>query len=85
MLFAAIVGLALGVATLLRAQRARALTLYGVLAISVGVFQLARFLEGLFPFSDATIVGRVMMGVSIVTGAILPVAALSFFLEFLNF
>ena len=85
MLFAAIVGLALGVATLLRAQRARALTLYGVLAISVGVFQLARFLEGLFPFADATIVGRVMMGVSIVTGAILPVAALSFFLEFLNF
>ncbi len=84
-LLAAIVGLALGVAMLLRAHRARALTLYGVFAISVGVFHLARFLENVFPFSEGTIVGRVMMGVSIVTGAILPSTALSFFLEFLNF
>ncbi len=84
-LLAAIVGLALGVATLLRGQRARALTLYGVFALSVGLFHLARFLEGVFPFADGTIVGRVMMGASIVLGAVLPSTALSFFLEFLNF
>ncbi len=70
---------------LLRAQRPRVLTLYGVFAISVGAFHLARFLEGLFPFADGTMAGRVMMGLTIVTGALLPTTALSFFLEFLNF
>ncbi|MFO0596030.1 MAG: ATP-binding protein [Myxococcaceae bacterium] len=84
-LLAAIVGLALGVAMLLRAQRPRVLTLYGVFAISVGSFHLARFLEGLFPFGDGSIVGRVMMGITVCAGSILPVTALSFFLEFLNF
>ena len=84
-LLAAIVGLALGVAMLLRAQRPRVLTLYGVFAISVGGFHLARFLEGLFPFDSGTLVGRIMLGVTIATGALLPSTALSFFLEFLNF
>jgi nitrogen-specific signal transduction histidine kinase len=84
-LLAAIVGLALGVAMLLRTQRPRVLTLYGVFAISVGSFHLARFLEGLFPFGDGTVTGRVMLGLTIVTGAILPSTALAFFLEFLNF
>lgn len=84
-LLAAIVGLALGVAMLLRTQRPRVLTLYGVFAISVGTFHLARFLEGIFPFADDSLVGRVMLGVTIAAGSVLPVTALSFFLEFLNF
>lgn len=85
-LLAAIVGLALGVAMLLRAQRPRVLTLYGVFAISMGGFHLARFLEGLFPFEEnGPLVGRIMLGITIGTGALLPSTALSFFLEFLNF
>ncbi len=85
-LLAAIVGLALGVSMLLRTQRPRVLTLYGVFAISVGGFHLASFLEGLFPFTeDGSIVGRIMMGITIGAGSVLPVTALSFFLEFLNF
>ena len=84
-LLAAIIGLALGVATLLRAQRPRALTLFSIFAISVGLFHVARFLEGLFPYGDGSIVGRVMLGVTVVVGSLLPVTALSFFLEFLNF
>ncbi len=85
-LLAAIVGLALGMAMLLRTQRPRVLTLYGVFAISVGGFHLARFLEGLFPFEqNGSLVGRIMMGITIGAGALLPSTALSFFLEFLNF
>ncbi|HEY0880924.1 MAG TPA: ATP-binding protein [Archangium sp.] len=85
-LLAAIVGLALGVAMLLRAHRPRVLTLYGVFAISVGGFHLARVLDGLFPFTEGgSLVGRVMLGLTLVTGALLPSTALSFFLEFLNF
>ena len=71
---------------LLRTQRPRVLTLYGVFAISVGGFHLTRFLEGLFPFeAGGSLVGRVMLGFTIVAGALLPSTALSFFLEFLNF
>ena len=84
-LLAAIVGFALGVAMLLRKPRARVLTLYGVFAISIGLFQLSRFLEGIFPFAGGTLVGRIMLGATIVSGALLPSTALSFFLEFLNF
>ena len=84
-LLAAIVGLALGVAMLLRTQRPRVITLYGVFAISVGGFHLARFLEGLFPWVESSTVSRVMLGLTIGAGSILPVTALSFFLEFLNF
>ncbi|HEY1087066.1 MAG TPA: histidine kinase, partial [Archangium sp.] len=71
---------------LLRAHRPRVLTLYGVFAISVGGFHLARFLDGLFPFTEGgSLVGRVMLGLTLVTGALLPSTALSFFLEVLNF
>lgn len=84
-LLAAIVGLALGLAMLLRAVRPRVLTLFGVFAMSVGVFHLSRFLEGLFPWDDGSLVGRLFLGMTIVTGAIVPSTALSFFLEFLNF
>jgi signal transduction histidine kinase len=84
-LLAAIVGLALGVAMLLRTQRPRVLTLFALFALSVGAFHLAVFLEGLFPFAEGTLTGRVMLGAAVVTGALVPSTALSFFLEFLNF
>jgi signal transduction histidine kinase len=84
-LLAAIVGLALGVAMLLRTQRPRVLTIFGLFAISVGAFHLAVFLEGLFPYAAGTVTGRVMIGAAVVTGALVPSTALSFFLEFLNF
>ncbi|MBL8920768.1 MAG: GAF domain-containing protein [Myxococcaceae bacterium] len=86
-LLAGIIGLALGISMLLRQQRARVVTLFGVFALSVGAFHFARFLEGLFPVVDDTpsMVARVMLGLTIVAGALVPSTALSFFLEFLNF
>ncbi len=83
-LLAAIVGLALGVSMVLRPQRARVATLYGLFAGSIGAFHFLRFLEGLFP-EDSGAVGRVVLGATIVVGSIVPSTALSFFLEFLNF
>src|SRR4051812_7347186 len=50
-LLAAIVGLALGVSMLLRPQRPRVLTLFGIFALSVGSFYLSQCLEALFPWS----------------------------------
>ncbi|MER2562876.1 MAG: ATP-binding protein [Myxococcaceae bacterium] len=86
-LLAGIIGLALGISMLLRQQRARVVTLFSVFALSVGAFHFARFLEGLFPIVDdaPSIVSRVMLGLTIVLGALVPSTALSFFLEFLNF
>lgn len=84
-LLAAIVGLALGVSVLLRPQRPRVLSQFGAFALSVGGFYLTKFLEGLFPWDDGTLTGRLMLGATIVTGAVVPSTALSFFLEFLNF
>lgn len=84
-LLAAIVGFALGVSMLLRAQRPRVLTQFSVFALSVGGFHLARFLEGLFPFDAGDLIGRVMLGAVLLGGALVPSTALSFFLEFLNF
>lgn len=84
-LFAAIVGLALGVAMLLRTQRPRVLTRFGLFALSVGAFDLARFLEGVFPFGAGSSTGRIMLGASVVLGAVVPSTAIAFFLEFLNY
>jgi signal transduction histidine kinase len=84
-LLAAIVGVALGISMMLRSQRPRVLTLFGSFALSVGAFNATRFLEGLFPFTEGNLVGRVMLGATIVSGALVPSTALSFFLEFLNF
>lgn len=84
-LLAAIVGLALGVSVLLRAQRPRVLTQYAIFALSIGIYYLTRFMEGLFPWNLGTLTGRAMLGLTILTGAVVPSTALSFFLEFLNF
>lgn len=86
-LLAGIIGLALGISMLLRQQRARVVTLFGVFALSVGAFHFSRFLEGVFPIvgESPSLAARVMLGLTIVTGALVPSTALSFFLEFLNF
>ncbi|HME90995.1 MAG TPA: ATP-binding protein [Myxococcaceae bacterium] len=84
-LLAAIVGLALGLSMLLRVGRARVLTLYSVFALTVGGYYLAQFFRSLlfastqFPWS-----ARVASGATLVLGALVPSAALAFFLEFLG-
>src|SRR5688572_3560790 len=86
-LLAAIIAMALGVSMLLRAQRPRVLTLYGIFALSIGGFYFARFLEWLFPWEADTlssVTGRVVLGLTITLGAVVPSTALAFFLEFLN-
>lgn len=86
-LLAAIIGMALGVSMLLRAQRPRVLTLYGIFALSIGGFYFSRFLEWLLPYdgvANATIAGRIALGLTITLGALVPSTALAFFLEFLN-
>ncbi len=84
-LLAAIVGLALGLSMLLRAQRPRVLTLYSVFALSVGGFYLSQFLSGLFATStDWPFAARVVLGANIILGTAVPWTALSFFLEFLR-
>ncbi len=71
---------------LLRPQRPRVLTLFGIFAVSVGTFYLSQCLEGLFPWSgESPVVSRIILGSTLVLGAALPSTALSFFLEFLNF
>jgi two-component system sensor histidine kinase HydH len=71
---------------LLRPQRARVLTLFGIFALSVGSFYLSQCLEALFPWSaESPMFSRVVLGATLLLGAALPSTALSFFLEFLNF
>ncbi len=84
-LLAAIVGLALGLSMLLRAGRPRVLTLYSVFALAVGGYYLAHFLQSVLATSAAG--GwwlRVAAGATLVLGALVPSAALGFFLEFLG-
>src|SRR5260370_42260611 len=85
LLLAAIVGLALGLSMLLRADRPRVLTLYSVFALTVGGYYLAHFFQGVFAESLHT--GwwlRLAEGASLVLRALIPSAALSFFLHFLG-
>lgn len=84
-LLATIICTALAVSMLLRPQRARVVTLYGIFAISIGAFHLARLLEGLFAAAEGTPTSRILVGITIVSGAVVPSTTLSFFLEFLNF
>lgn len=84
-LLAALISTALAIAMLLRPQRARVLTLYGIFAGSVGAYYLARFVDGLVGAPDGSMTGRVLLGVTIVLGSVVPSTALSFFLEFLNY
>src|SRR5687767_13138313 len=81
-LLAAIVGLALGISVLLRGERPRVLTLYAWFAIAVAGFFLFEFFRGVAV--PATWGDRLSLGGTLVLGALVPSAALSFFLEFLG-
>lgn len=83
-LLAAIVGLALGLSMLLRAERSRVGTLYAAFAMTVGGFYLARFFEHLLDVPMESWLGRISMGGTLVLGALVPSSALSFFMEFLG-
>jgi signal transduction histidine kinase len=81
-LLAAIVGLALGLSMLLRAARPRVLTLYSAFALTVGGYYLAHFLHSLSSTHQTW--SRIATGATLVLGALIPSAALAFFLEFLG-
>src|SRR3954470_13299369 len=83
-LLASIVGLALGVSMLLRAERSRASTLYAAFALTVGGFYLAHFFEHLFVAASSPWLHRIALGGTLILGALVPSAALGFFLEFLG-
>ena len=84
-LLAAIVGLALGLSMLLRAGRPRVLTLYSVFALTVGGYYLAHFFQSVFAASAQSGWSlRMAAGATLVLGALVPSAALGFFLEFLG-
>ncbi|HET8733537.1 MAG TPA: ATP-binding protein [Anaeromyxobacteraceae bacterium] len=80
-LLAAIVTLALAGAALLRSARPRSLTLFALLSLDLALFSLAEFLHGL-PGAQAW--HDVWKRLAIGAGALLPAAALAFFLEFLG-
>jgi len=84
-LLACIVATALGLSLVLRSGRARVLTAYAIFAFAAGAFYLADFLRSVFLSGGLT--GwpvRVAIGVRLLAGAVVPSAALGFFLEFLG-
>ena len=84
-LLACIVATALGLSIVLRSGRARVLTAYAIFAFAAGAFYLADFLRSVFLSGGLT--GwpvRVAIGVRLLAGAVVPSAALGFFLEFLG-
>ena len=83
-LLASIVGLALGVSMLLRSDRSRVSTRYGAFALTVGGFYLAHFFEHLAIAASSVWVHRAANGGTLILGALVPSAALAFFLEFLG-
>src|SRR4029450_4250509 len=84
-LLASIVATALGLSLVLRSGRARVLTAYAVFAFGAGAFYLSDFLRSVFLSGGLT--GwpvRVAIGVRLLSAAIMPSAALGFFLAFLG-
>jgi signal transduction histidine kinase len=84
-LLACIVATALGLSMVLRTSRARVLTAYSVFAFTAGGFYLADFLRSIFVTGGLT--GwpvRIALGLRLLSGAVVPSAALAFFLEFLG-
>ena len=84
-LLACIVATALGLSLVLRSGRARVLTAYAIFAFAAGAFYLADFLRSVFLSGGLT--GwpvRVAIGVRLLSAAVVPSAALGFFLEFLG-
>ncbi len=84
-LLAGIIGLALGTSMLLRADRPRAFTRYSGFALVVGGFYFATFFNNLFGESTQYWwAHRVALGATQILGALIPSAALAFFMDFLN-
>ena len=84
-LLACIVATALGLSLVLRSGRARVLTAYAVFAFTAGAFYLADFLRSVFLSGGLT--GwplRMVVGLRLLSAAVMPSAALGFFLEFLG-
>jgi two-component system, NtrC family, sensor histidine kinase HydH len=81
-LLASLVGLALGLAMLLRPGRPRVVTLYSVFALTVAGYYLALFFAGIFP--EPGWVSRTAVGATILLASVVPLTAVSFFLEFLG-
>jgi two-component system sensor histidine kinase HydH len=83
-LLASIVAIALGLSMLLRSGRGRATTLYSLFALLVGGFYLASFFHQLVPADHHPWVMRITLGAELFIAALVPSAALGFFLEFLG-
>ena len=84
-LLASIVCSALGLSMLLRAGRPRVFTAYSVLALVVGGYYLSQFADALLsPLSGFPWSARIALGTRLILGALVPSAALGFFLEFLR-
>ncbi len=84
-LLACIVATALGLSMVLRTSRARVLTAYSMFAFAAGAFYLADFLRSVFLSGGLT--GwpvRIVVGLRLFAAAVVPSAALAFFLEFLG-
>jgi two-component system, NtrC family, sensor histidine kinase HydH len=82
-LLAAILGMALGLSMLLRATRPREVTRYSTFALTVGGYYFALFLDAVVPPAWRWLSQFATSG-SLILGALVPSAALSFFLEFLQ-
>jgi signal transduction histidine kinase len=80
-LLAAIVTLALAGAALLRRNRTRVFTLFAILSLDLFLYSAAEFLRRL---PRASFAGSLWERIAVVAGALLPGAALAFFLEFLG-
>ncbi len=84
-LLASIVATALGLSMVLRPHHARVVTAYSLFAFSVAGFYLFTFLEsvclsnGLLGWPE-----RISLGARLLSGVLVPSAALGFFLEFLG-
>ncbi|MGQ0504359.1 MAG: ATP-binding protein [Myxococcaceae bacterium] len=83
-LLAGIVGLALGVSMLLRPDRPRSFTRYSAFALILGGFYFASFFNELFAPLTYPWAKRISMGATLILGALVPSAALAFFIDFLN-
>jgi two-component system, NtrC family, sensor histidine kinase HydH len=80
-LLAAIVTLALSGAALLRANRPRVFTLFALLSLDLFLYSAAEFV---YRWPRAEVLHTLAERVAVAAGALLPAAALAFFLEFLG-
>ncbi|MDC0707247.1 ATP-binding protein [Stigmatella sp. ncwal1] len=83
-LFASLVGLALGLAMLLRSGRSRAMTLYSLFAFTVAGYYLASFVYSVVSPTESPWASRIAVGATLFLLSMVPGSAVGFFLEFLS-